>query len=457
MRKLAISLLLALLTVSASQGDVAAPSAAGGTLTQPIANRNAFSLPAPGLSARELREFALGNRIFNTNWVVAPASTTGFDGLGPTFNRNSCSGCHLRDGRGRPPVAGESTFQSMLVRLSVGGIDANGGPAPLENYGEQLNDRAIPGVKAEGSVSVSYTEQPGHYGDGQAFSLRRPSYAFHDLQFGPLPKNAMFSPRVAPAVFGLGLLEAIAEKSIRAAADPDDRNGDGISGRTNEVFDVISGKPALGRFGWKANAPSLRAQAAMAALGDIGLTSGPRPQENCPAAQADCKQAANGGQPELDARFLDSLTLYSQVLAVPARRDPDSAKVKRGDVLFTQFGCAGCHTPTQQTDANHPLALLHRQTFHPYTDLLLHDMGDGLADGRPDFKANGREWRTPPLWGLGLLKQTNEHEFLLHDGRARGFAEAILWHGGEAQAAKERFRSAPSADRDALIALLYSL
>lgn len=443
------------LTLGVSAETIESP--AGGALTQPVANRNAFTLPAPGLSARELRDFAFGNRLFNTNWVVAPASTDGFDGLGPTFNRNSCSACHLRDGRGRPPIVGETELSSMLLRLSVPGKDLHGGPQPVPAYGGQLNDRAIPGVPAEGAVKITYQEQPAHYADGEAYSLRKPSYALINLAFGPLPDKTMISPRVAPAVFGLGLLEAIAEASLLAAADPEDSDGDGISGRINRVHDVVTGKTALGRFGWKANASSLRAQAAMAANGDIGLTSTPQPNENCPPEQKSCRAAPSGGQPEIDASFLDRLALYNQVLAVPARRNTADPQVQRGAVVFETLGCASCHTPTQRSDDAHPLALLHHQTFHPYTDLLLHDMGEALADGRPDFEASGSEWRTPPLWGLGLLQQTNEHELLLHDGRARGFAEAILWHGGEAAKSADGFRESNKADRAALIAFLYSL
>jgi CxxC motif-containing protein (DUF1111 family) len=427
--------------------------AAGGALTQPVSNRNAFTLPAPGLSALELRAFALGNRVFNTHWVVAPASTDKFDGLGPTFNRNSCSGCHLRDGRGRPPINAETTLESMLLRLSVPGRDRQGGPKPLAAYGDQLNDRAIPGVAAEGRVVITYREQPGTFADGERYSLRVPSYSIADPAHGALPANTQLSARVAPAVFGLGLLEAIAEAAIVAAADPDDRDRNGISGRVNRVHDPLSGQSALGRFGWKANASTLKAQAAMAAHGDIGLTSAAFPNENCPPAQTACARAARGNGLDLDEPLLDKLAFYTQVLAVPAQR-PATAQTRRGERQFSSMGCADCHTPTQQTDRAHPIKLLRDQTFQPYTDLLLHDMGPGLADGRPDFAASGREWRTAPLWGLGLLPLTNDHQFLLHDGRARGFSEAILWHGGEAQAAADRFRRANKADRDDLIAFL---
>jgi len=430
---------------------------AGGALTQAVANRQAFTLPAPTLSALQLRDFAFGNRLFNTNWVVAPASADGFDGLGPTFNRNSCSGCHLRDGRGRPPIAGETTLDSMLVRMSIPGRAAHGEPKPVPGYGLQLNDRAIPGVRAEGAVQISYVEMPSNYADGEPYSLRRPQVEWLQANFGDLPDNLLISARVAPMVFGLGLLEAIPASDLRKRADPQDRDNDGISGRINRVYDVISGKTAIGRFGWKANVPSLEAQVVSAAQGDIGLTSVPIPVENCAPEQSACRAALSGGTPELDESFVRRLTFYNQVLAVPARRAPSDAQALHGEQLFARFQCASCHSPTQTTDDQHPLTLLHQQTFHPYTDLLLHDMGEALSDQRPDFQASGREWRTPPLWGLGLVKQVNDHELLLHDGRARGFAEAILWHGGEAEKSAEQFRSAPKSERDALLAFLRSL
>jgi len=267
----------------------------------------------------------------------------------------------------------------------------------------------------------------------------------------------MVSARVAPAVIGMGLLEAIPEETLRALADPDDRDGDGISGRLNTVWDAIAKKPAVGRFGWKASVPGLRQQIAMAALGDIGLTTSLYPEQNCPVAQADCRKAENGGEPEIEDDFLDRLELYSQTLAVPLRRDVEDPQVMRGEALFAQTGCAACHVMTLKTGAHASRQELSHQTIHPFTDLLLHDMGEGLADGRPDFLASGSEWRTPPLWGLGLVRVTNKHEYLLHDGRARGFAEAILWHGGEAAAAKERFRTLPQDERAALLAFLRSL
>ncbi len=444
-------------SVSAQEKEPPLGALLGGDTTVFASNQNAFTLQARNLPVEDQRAFFFGNRLFNTNWVIAPSSTTTFDGLGPTFNRVSCSGCHLRDGRGQPPAQPGEEMLSMLVRLSVPGTAEDGGPKPHPAYGDQLNDRAIPGVKPEGRAVIAWQEEPGRYGDGESYSLRRPVLSFVDLAYGPLGRDTMVSARAAPAVIGMGLLEAVPDETLLALADPDDRDGDGISGRVNRVHDVLSGKTAIGRFGWKANVPGIRQQIAMAAIGDIGLTTSIFPEQNCPPVQTACRAAETGGAPEISDEFLDRLELYSQTLGVPARRNVDDPPVRRGEALFSEIGCAACHRTTLRT-GNHPTRpYLSDQTIHPFTDLLLHDMGEGLADGRPDFLATGSEWRTPPLWGLGLLRVTNKHEFLLHDGRARGPAEAILWHGGEAEATKERFRTLPKPDRAALVAFLRSL
>ena len=458
-RTASLLVLLSLLAAPAAAetlqvGDFTITPALGGETSRPGPDRNAFALPAANLERELVRVFFFGNRLFNTNWIAAPSSTEGFDGLGPLFNRVSCSGCHLRDGRGQPPGEGEEML-SMLVRLSLPGQAADGGPLPHPAYGDQLSDRALPGVVPEGRATVAWEELPGTYADGTPYSLRRPLLSFHDLAYGPLD-GVLTSPRVAPFVIGLGLLEAVPDATLRALADPDDADGDGISGRVNEVWDRGAEATVPGRFGWKANQPSLLQQSAGAALGDIGLTTGLFPAENCRPAQADCAAAVNGGSPELDDAFLAKLILYMRTLAVPLARDFDDPEVQAGAALFAASGCAACHTPTLASGESH-LAALSGQTFHPFTDLLLHDMGPGLADGRPDFLASGSEWRTAPLWGLGLLEQVNGHQFLLHDGRARGFAEAILWHGGEAEAAKERFRALDVTDRAALVRFLGAL
>jgi CxxC motif-containing protein (DUF1111 family) len=457
----AAGIFLAAIFFSASASAQNAPerigALSGGATTVFATNQNAFTLQAANLPVEHQRAFFFGNRLFNTNWVIAPSSTKTFDGLGPTFNRVSCSGCHLRDGRGQPPSKPGEEMLSMLVRLSVPGKTGEGAPMPHPAYGDQLNDRAIQGVTPEGRAVVSWSEVAGKYGDGESYSLRKPTFQLVDLAYGSLGKETMISARVAPAVIGMGLLEAIPEATVLALADPQDRDGDGIAGVPNLVWDVSAGKKVLGRFGWKAGAPSVRQQIAMAAIGDIGLTTSMFRGQNCPAVQTTCSKAETGGDPEISDEFLDKLELYNQTLAVPARRNIDDPQVIRGETLFSQIGCAACHRMTLQTGTHAARPEVSNQTIHPFTDLLLHDMGEGLADHRPEFDASGMQWRTPPLWGLGLIRVTNKHEFLLHDGRARGFAEAILWHGGEAEQAKEKFRTLPKADRDALLAFLRSL
>jgi CxxC motif-containing protein (DUF1111 family) len=422
----------------------------GGDTTRVVASDKAYTFLAANAPPERQRAFLFGNRLFNANWAEFPASVKAFDGLGPTFNRNSCSGCHVRDGRGQPPQSADAPMDSMLVRISVPGSNA---PHPV--YGDQLNDRAIPGVKPEGRAGIAYDELPGEYGDGKPYTLLKPKLNFVEANYGPLT-GVLTSPRVAPAVVGLGLLEAVPVATLEALADPDDANGDGISGRINRVTNH-AGRPAVGRFGWKANVATLAEQAAGAAIGDIGITTSLFPDQNCSTEQADCIGAMGEHEPEMSDSFLERLVVYIQTLAVPQARPRDERAFRDGLATFTTMGCVGCHVPTLQTDGTSVLPELRNQTFHPFTDLLLHDMGDGLADHRPDGSATGTEWRTPPLWGLGLTETVNGHDRLLHDGRARGFAEAILWHGGEAEAAAEAFRTAPENERIALIEFLRSL
>jgi CxxC motif-containing protein (DUF1111 family) len=438
------------------EGVAPDPAALGGATTRAMTNRNAFSLRASNLPRAGVLTFFAGNLLFNASFTFPGTGAGDTDGLGPTFNGASCAGCHLRDGRGQPPSAPAAPMTSMLVRLSVPGTGADGGPNPHPAYGRQLNILAMPGVPAEGRVAVQYVEIEGRYGDGEPFSLRKPVYALLDGAHGPFGEDVMISPRVAPHLIGLGLLEAVPAASLLARADPEDMNGDGISGRPNMVWDTAAGAPRLGRFGWKANQPSLRQQVASAFLGDMGITTPLYPAEDCPTPQVACAAVARDGRPELDREGLDAMELYVQTLAVPARRNIGDPLARRGATLFLDAGCAACHTPAFLTGA-HPIAALAGQSIQPFTDLLLHDMGPGLADGRPDFDASGREWRTPPLWGIGLIETVSQHDFLLHDGRARGMAEAILWHGGEAEGARERFRAMPEVDREALIAFLDSL
>jgi CxxC motif-containing protein (DUF1111 family) len=429
---------------------------AGGDATVFDDTELAYALPLRTLDHERRGDFFVGNSFFNQNWVQSPSSTEGRDGLGPVFNAKSCSGCHFRDGRGTPPLQPGDEMLSMLVRLSVPGSDDQGGPLPEPTYGGQLQPRSILDVPAEGVAVVEYAEVPGAYADGEAYSLRRPSYRFEALAFGPMASDVLLSPRVAPVVIGLGLLEVVPDDEILAREDPDDADGDGISGRANFPFDPVSGVAVLGRFGWKANQPGLLQQNTGAFLGDLGITTQLRPDQNCTDAQTECGAAFARPDPEADSLVVDRVTFYTRTLAVPARRDVDDPIVLRGREQFHDLGCATCHVPNMTTGVAE-IPDLTEQSIWPYTDLLLHDMGEGLADGRPDHLASGSEWRTPPLWGIGLLHVVNDHENLLHDGRARGVAEAILWHGGEAQASRDAFVELPRTERDALLAFMESL
>lgn len=424
------------------------------------ADRLAFTRTFPGLDAAARRDAALGARLFLLDWPIAPGTEGAPGGLGPTYARVSCAACHPRNGRGQPPGGPEAGPAAMVVRLSVPGSGPQGGPNPHPAYGDQLNPYAIPGVPAEGRAMVRWEEIEGAYADGTPYRLRRPVVAFRDLAFGPLGADIRVSLRIAPALAGLGLLEAVPEDALIALAARQAAETPATAGRLNLVWDPGAGALRPGRFGWKANVADLRAQAAVAAHQDIGLTSLLYPAEDCPPVQRACGAAPTGATPDLDAANLARLTLYLRSLDAPPRRTGDRAgagddpAVVRGAALFEQIGCAACHLPTLVTGPSATAPWLANQTFHPYTDLLLHDLGDGLADDRPDFAASGREWRTAPLWGLGVGAAVAGNDALLHDGRARGAAEAILWHGGQAEFAGNGFRHLSEADRAALLAYL---
>jgi CxxC motif-containing protein (DUF1111 family) len=432
----------------------AADPLSGGSDTVYDATSGAYANPDPDLTDAELSLFNLGHTFFDQSWVTAPATTDDIDGLGPLFNQRSCSACHSHDGRSAP-FDQQGALLGMLFRLSVVGQDAHGGPLGDPVYGTQLRPLGILTIPGDGTPVVAYSETASSYGDGTAYSLQTPSYSITGWNYGPPAANLMISARTGPFTIGLGLLEAISESDILAGVHVDDP--DGVVGKPNYVWDPSANAMALGRFGWKANVPSVRVQTAGALSGDMGITSSIDPNSTCASIMTACNAAPNGGDPEIDDDDLASITLYMETLAVPARRDYKSAKVAHGESLFAELGCTSCHTPTFTTGPMPQVPELANQTIHPYTDLLLHDMGEGLADGRPDYEASGSMWRTPPLWGIGLLMEVNDHDFLLHDARARGLEEAILWHGGEAMAARERFRLANSSDRDALIAFLNSL
>ncbi|MGB3412236.1 MAG: di-heme oxidoredictase family protein [Microthrixaceae bacterium] len=439
-----------------TEGAVSGSDLSGGAATVHNSGSNAFAQPIDGLSESDRRAFVVGNNFFNDNWVTAPASTVGRDGLGPVFNAQSCSSCHFKDGRGEPPSEEKPNAKGLLIRLSVPGEGEHGSPIGEPTYGTQFQDNGVTGVPAEGAVVIDLEAVTGKFADGTTYSLERPTYSFADLAYGPMHSTVLLSPRVGPAVFGSGLLEAIPESWVLGNADPDDADGDGISGRANMVWSPSANGVVLGRFGWKANVATVEEQVAGAFHGDIGLTSRLAPGQDCTASQSACRTAPNGGEPELDDKKLDRVTSYTRTLAVPARRDTAKASTKRGEKVFEKLGCSSCHMSSVKTGVAEP-SQLSGQTIHPYSDLLLHDMGRGLADNRPDFLATGSEWRTPPLWGIGLTQTVNRHTRFLHDGRARNLTEAILWHGGEAESARNRFVALDRVDRGALLTFLNSL
>lgn len=427
----------------------------GATTNTFLLGTNAFSLPAHNISDDHEPMFHTGNSFFNQAWVQAPASTRTRDGLGPLFNARACSTCHFRDGRGQPPEPGEN-HAGFLLRLSVAGVGPHGEPVPDPVYGGQLQPFSIADVPPEGAPIVEYTVIEGAYDDGTPYTLLEPRYGIGELGYGPLADDIRMSPRIAPQMIGMGLLEAIPAARLEALADPDDADGDGISGRINHVWHGEAGVEAIGRFGWKAEQPTVRAQVAGAFLGDMGITSDPNPDQNCSGAQPECQMAIDGGGPEIEPHLLERVVVYSSLLAVPVRRDWEDPEVLRGKGLFKAAGCADCHVPTHDT-GDAAFEELVDQAIWPYTDLLLHDMGPGLSDGRPVFGASGAEWRTPPLWGLGLVPTVNRHDRLLHDGRARGVGEAILWHGGEGEASAAAFRAMDKEQRAALVRFVESL
>ncbi|RTE65493.1 thiol oxidoreductase [Amphritea opalescens] len=437
-------------------------------------DRHVFSQPSANMSFADRLSFGLGDSLFDKIWVPSPSSTTASDGLGPLYNARSCDQCHQRDGRGQPKANWpEALATSLFLRLSIppqtdtqrqqlkrGRI----GAIPDPTYGIQLQNRAINGLDAEGHMQITYTESQVSLADGTQVSLRKPTYHISELKYGPLHSQIMLSPRLAPPMLGLGLLEAIPDSAIMALSDPDDLNGDGISGRPNWVWDQQQEQLAIGRFGWKAGNPSVLQQTVSALSHDIGIGTPyqPSPYGDCTVRQTACLAQPEGNTPQQDnseasAELVELLVFYSRNLAPPVRPDAQQPEVLRGKAIFQRSGCSNCHQPSFETPNEPNLAEQSAQQIWPYTDLLLHDMGEGLADHRPEYSATGREWKTPPLWGIGLTNTVNGHQYFLHDGRARTLLEAILWHGGEAANARQKVINLATSERHALITFLESL
>lgn len=427
--------------------DLAERYLAGGATTVFLSSSNAYSTPAANLSAMDLAMHLDGDFQFEAAFVTAPATVNA--GVGPLFNNTSCVSCHPRDGRPAFP-SDLNALSGFFLRSSLPGVSATGAPIAVPGFGAQLQHQAIFGYIPEVKFDVSYSTIVESFADGTSVSLLKPTY--HITQsYIPFPSNALLSPRIAPPVFGLGLLEAIPESHILAIQSSQKAP---ISGKANYVYDAVTGSTKIGRFGWKANTASILEQCAGAYVHDMGITNPLFTQET----GYDQSNGADGyaDDPEISQAILDQVTFYCQTLAVPAPRNIENEIVQGGAFIFEQIGCAECHTPMQKSGAS-PIAALANQTFYPYTDMLLHDMGPDLADMRPDYLATGTEWRTRPLWGIGLQQIVNGHTHFMHDGRAKNLTEAILWHGGEAEQSKNEFKQLSTADRNALLQFLNAL
>ncbi|MEN9230520.1 MAG: di-heme oxidoredictase family protein [Thermostichus sp. DG02_5_bins_236] len=442
------SLLAGCFLVSHS-GSQPLPPRAGGETTVWNRTSTAYEQPAPNLDPGWAKLHVRGDGTFEARFVTAPAPVN--PGLGPLFNNNSCAGCHLKNGRGLPEkgqrvvrVSQLQPFEDGDPLFSLLGWEAlapNSNTPAVPGIGTQVQEKAIRGYRPEAKVALTWREQKGHYRDGTTYTLRYPEVNLYTLESKSID-NILLSLRIPQPVFGAGLLEAIPEAELLQQSDPEDVNQDGISGRPNFVWDAVHQKVTLGRFGWKANTPNLRQQTAAAYVNDMGVTN-----PLFPAAE---------GSDDIDEATLRATTVYVQTLAVPARTLWQDSKIQRGEKIFAQAQCAACHLPELRTGI-HEITALQNQIIHPYTDLLLHDMGEELADHRPDFEATGSEWRTPPLWGISLSQTVLPYSGYLHDGRARSLEEAILWHSGEAEKSQEAFRNMTGEEREALIDFLRSL
>ncbi|USE38145.1 di-heme oxidoredictase family protein [Endozoicomonas sp. SCSIO W0465] len=445
----------------------------GGDASVNVTGFNTIAKPSANMPVFNRLNFHKGNALFRQIWQPESGADLAVDGLGPMFHTTSCSSCHIHDRRGHAPEDGEITDESVLVRLSIPAISDDqkkrlkkSGVIPEPTYGGQLQVNALEGVKPEGQVRVTFEYFQVTFADGHQVELRKPLFTVENLGYGPMAENTMLSMRITPSMIGIGLLEAISEKSLLANEDPEDSNGDGISGRVNRVWDIQKQRTSIGRFGWKAGVPTLRQQSAAAFSGDMGLTTSLFPDESCTKIQKDCLAAPSGEESDVSDLVLDKIVFYSRNVGVPVRTNAKRPEVLKGKTLFNEAGCAGCHQPSFRTaslDVQSETAMTviekeqANQLIWPYSDFLLHDMGEGLADGRPEFLATGSEWRTPALWGIGHTQLLDRRTGFLHDGRARSLMEAILWHGGEAQQSRSKVLKMSADERKALVTFIESL
>ncbi|WP_339723388.1 di-heme oxidoredictase family protein [uncultured Paraglaciecola sp.] len=445
---------------------------AGGMTGKGLSDRS-FVQVGKNVNRKEELIFWTGFSLFRDPWVIAPSSTEDRDGLGPLFNTRSCISCHSSGGKGPAPKEGISKPSALVIRFGSDELSSFSDPV----YGAQLQPRAIavthssiqPELLGEAQLDLRYQQLSGKYADGTTYTLHQPNYQLTDLAYGDLDKRTKLSPRFSPVIYGLGLLDAISEQDLIDQEDINDNNQDGISAKYNRVpitpsnhntaafHGSVSKAIGIGRFGHKAKQPSLHQQVAAAFRDDIGITNSSFVSEPCSIVQLNCHAAASlGGHQsvEIPDKLLDLVTRFNQLIAVPPARNLNSVKVQQGRNLFYKLGCESCHTASYTTDPAYPHPNLANQLIWPYTDLALHDMGEGLADGVNEFDAKGQEWRTPPLWGIGARKNIRSENLFLHDGRAKTVAEAILWHGGEAHTSQQSFIQLDQAQRNALLAFL---
>ena len=430
----------------------------GGEATLKRVNTRTFIHPSGNLSIDDELEFWDGLSFFRDPWVASPAITADRDGLGPLYNARSCKACHSRGGRGRLVGEGVSSPMALLFRLGQGQQQ----PDPI--YGSQLQTFSVltpthaPQLQPEGQVELQYEFIDGQFADGTRYQLRKPRYRLVNLSAGALDSATQISPRYAPAIYGMGLLDAINVKDLLTLEDEFDSNKDGISGRYNRVPDVLTGEIQIGRFGFKGLHPSLNQQIASAFVNDIGITNPYFRKETCQSTQQAClaeaKRVKGEVKPEIPTKLLQTTEFMGAQVAVQPTRNLKSEQAQRGRSLFYQLGCNTCHQPSFKTSDDYPVPELAGQVIWPYTDLALHDMGEGLADGKQEYAATGREWRTAPLWGVGLQQRIQGYQAFLHDGRARTINEAILWHGGEAKGAQTKYLDLATEERQALLFFL---
>ena len=445
----------------------------GGMGTVFSSNKNSFSLPMRNIHPSNKIDFFIGNGLFQRNWVASPSLTEASDGLGPLFSGNSCQSCHISDGRGHPPLTFTNDSSSLMtLHLSIpsknelmntkyDSLKIKLNPEPI--YGSQLSSFGIEGIYSEGNIDIVYEFIPIAFNNGKIISLRKPIYSIVNKNYGDLHIDVQISARVAQPMIGLGLIENISEIDILNNVDLEDLNKDGITGKANYVWDIRQDKSTLGRFGWKASQPSIYQQTVDALFEDMGLSSTAIPlYDNCTHHQLECKKLPNGNSKnyddvEVSNDQVDLIVYYSKHLGVPQRRDYENARVLEGKEIFFKSGCASCHTPKFVTMKVENDQSLSEQVIWPYSDFLLHDMGEDLADDVDEFLANGGEWRTPPLWGVGLTSKVSGHTNLLHDGRARNILEAILWHGGESKKSKENVLNLSDYEIENLLLFINSL